>query len=598
MKSPQDMRIIQIDITNACIHKCSNCTRFCGHHKKPFFMDWETFQKAVNSLKGYKGTVGVMGGEPTLHPEFERFVRYIKEHPYYPKGENLLVKPTKEFMNVLGRMEQRETIVSNEHGIKRNVVYGWGLWSALSRKYKEYYELIQDTFNMQAVNDHKNIMYHSPIMITRKELGISDQEWTKIRDHCWAQEAWSATVTPKGAFFCEIAGALDMLFDGPGGWKIEPGWWKRTPDQFGEQLKWCELCGIAINTFTRNANDETDDMSPWYYEKLKEIGSPKIRQKNMVNVLEINDDGTICEGSRKDVKEVRHSLYYDSWFSRFSNGNDWLNPSGFTGVFVAADEQEIKLASENIKGYAKILDHMIVTVGNKEVYSYLKQEFSGIRNIEAVLSERPKWGTILNKALTSCDKDHFIVLLNKDSKLSDSCSEFLKQYVLNPGSILVGTDSNDLAEEVGSGISAIFSPRAYALKRAGYPQIASVNSFEEFVKLWDKNKILPLERNTFKDDGYQIEPEIRYALYGAGPTAEHIYGQFNSQNIIYVADSDSNKWGMDFHGHKIISPKELCLKIGEFDKIFIASNFYYEIKTMLLQMGIESQKIVSTLIVL
>ena len=42
MKSPQDMKIIQIDITNACTFNCSNCTRFCGQHPKPFFMDFET----------------------------------------------------------------------------------------------------------------------------------------------------------------------------------------------------------------------------------------------------------------------------------------------------------------------------------------------------------------------------------------------------------------------------------------------------------------------------------------------------------------------------------------------------------------------------
>ena len=77
MKSPQDMRIIQIDVTNACIHNCSNCTRFCGHHKKPFFMDVETFKQAVDSMEGYVGTVSMMGGEPTIHPHFEEMVRYL-----------------------------------------------------------------------------------------------------------------------------------------------------------------------------------------------------------------------------------------------------------------------------------------------------------------------------------------------------------------------------------------------------------------------------------------------------------------------------------------------------------------------------------------
>lgn len=47
------MRTIQIDITNACTHQCSNCTRFCGHHRKPFFMDLETFQRAVDSLADF-----------------------------------------------------------------------------------------------------------------------------------------------------------------------------------------------------------------------------------------------------------------------------------------------------------------------------------------------------------------------------------------------------------------------------------------------------------------------------------------------------------------------------------------------------------------
>ena len=161
MKSPQDMRIIQIDITNACIHKCSNCTRFCGHHKKPFFMDFETFKKAIDSFEGYHGTVGIMGGEPTLHPEFERFLTYANEHKHYPKAENLLLSPTKNFMQVIARMEQNNTFVNKENGVRRWCVEGYGLWSALSDKYREHYELIQDTFNFQALNDHTNIMYHA-----------------------------------------------------------------------------------------------------------------------------------------------------------------------------------------------------------------------------------------------------------------------------------------------------------------------------------------------------------------------------------------------------------------------------------------------------
>ena len=73
------MKTIQIDITNACNKRCSNCTRFCGNHKKNFFMGFDMFKRAIDSLDGYEGVVGVMGGEPTMHPEFERFVLYARE---------------------------------------------------------------------------------------------------------------------------------------------------------------------------------------------------------------------------------------------------------------------------------------------------------------------------------------------------------------------------------------------------------------------------------------------------------------------------------------------------------------------------------------
>ena len=222
MRSPKDMRIIQIDITNACLHSCSNCTRFCGHHKKPFFMDFETFQKAVDSLSGFGRCIGVMGGEPTLHPQFERFVRYIGEkYPsryHIPGGK----KPVRNFSEYIH--DRNYLLDECLNGRK-----GPGLWVSITKQYYDNFELIQDTFGFQNVNDHDNPSLHQPMLVSRKDMGIPDEEWYPMRDRCFFQNTWSATVTPKGAFFCEIAGALDMLFDGPGGWKIEPGWWKREP---------------------------------------------------------------------------------------------------------------------------------------------------------------------------------------------------------------------------------------------------------------------------------------------------------------------------------------------------------------------------------
>ena len=52
MRPIRDMWFIQIEVTNACHMHCADCTRFVGHHKKPFFMDLPMIEKAIDSLAG------------------------------------------------------------------------------------------------------------------------------------------------------------------------------------------------------------------------------------------------------------------------------------------------------------------------------------------------------------------------------------------------------------------------------------------------------------------------------------------------------------------------------------------------------------------
>lgn len=276
MKSPAQQKIIQIDITNSCVHRCSNCTRFCGHHRKPFMMKPDFFEIAVNSLDGYSGMVGVMGGEPTLHPEFERIARYVQEHvsPCRPSTKGRY--PIRDFA------EYRNLEIGDVNA-KR------GLWTSLGKAYYKHFEIIQDTFEYQCVNDHSNPGLHQALLMTRKELGIADDKWIQLRDNCWIQNLWSSAITPKGAFFCEVAAALDMLFDGPGGWPVEKGWWQRTPADFKDQLHWCELCSAALNAPRRPARDEIDDTSPGMLKKLEAAGSPKLKQ-GKVNVIRMDGD--------------------------------------------------------------------------------------------------------------------------------------------------------------------------------------------------------------------------------------------------------------------------------------------------------------------
>ena len=234
------MKIIQIDITNACINKCSNCTRMIGHHKKPFYMDLETYKRAVDSLVDFPGMVGMIGGEPLLHPDFPEMAHYLAE-----------------------RITDK----------KRR-----GLWSTIPKGAK-HGAVIKEVFGNLFLNDHTiNGIKHQPILVAAQDVvQDADKMWSLI-DNCWVQTLWSASITPKGAFFCEVAAALDMLFDGPGGWPVEPGWWKREPEDFADQKnRWCPGCGCAIPLPRRSSIEEIDDVSPSNLERLRQIHSPKVR---------------------------------------------------------------------------------------------------------------------------------------------------------------------------------------------------------------------------------------------------------------------------------------------------------------------------------
>ena len=178
-----------------------------------------------------------------------------------------------------------------------------GIWSSLGSGYYRHYEQIQDIFPYQVLNDHCHVNQHQALLISRRELGIPDEKWLPMRDRCWIQNLWSAAITPKGAFFCEIAASLDMLLEGPGGWPVEPGWWRRKPEDFADQLHWCELCSAALNVPTLPASAQTDMMSPEMLERLKKINGWKIRSGHYV----------VFGGKDYDPAAPEHR-YIPTWF--------------------------------------------------------------------------------------------------------------------------------------------------------------------------------------------------------------------------------------------------------------------------------------------
>lgn len=244
MKDISRARVTLIDITNACVNECANCTRFVGHHRQPYFMDLSLIEKCLDSLElsspnGCPSDVGIIGGEPTLHPKFREIC------------DLLLTKASPD----------------------RFVLFTSGY------KWEEYKQIIRRTFKGGVYyNDHSGPRQsHQPMLIAIDEAVSGDQAVTRcLIDQCWVQERWSPTMNPKGAFFCEIAAAQDLLFGGPGGYPIVPGWWRRRVADFQDQvMRYCQNCGGALPLPRLSAGQDYDDVSPKILAKLQAVQSPR-----------------------------------------------------------------------------------------------------------------------------------------------------------------------------------------------------------------------------------------------------------------------------------------------------------------------------------
>ena len=253
MRPIYENTVIHVDVTNACFLSCANCTRAVGHHRKPYFMDLDTVRKGIASLEGFPGRVGIMGGEPCLHPKFREILALVRE--------------------MIPDRRRREFWTS-----------GW--------KWKEYREDILATFDQDLItfNSHTQASgRHHPLLVAIEEM-VDDPELRKILiENCPFQKRWSAAITTKGAFFCEIAASQDYLFDGPGGYPIEPGWWNKHPGQFQDQVeRYCGKCSGALPmeaySDNRGGRDgpSIDLVSPKNLERLLAVGSIRAQKGNVV----------------------------------------------------------------------------------------------------------------------------------------------------------------------------------------------------------------------------------------------------------------------------------------------------------------------------
>ena len=275
MINPQHQWAIQIDVTDACPRRCSNCTRFIGHRERKFFMPVEQFAEAAEALKdfptasppvsaelrkftGGRKVVGILGGEPLLHPEFAELAA-ILEH----------------------------TVPSRENR---------GLWTGLQWQNTPHAAVIERVFGYVNNNRHDHECLHSPILVALADVVPSLEDRKKLIDDCWLQRLWSSTINPKGFWFCEVAGAMSILFDGPDGLPVEPECWRRPLADFQYQIDFaCHRCGVPLNLQGRQDFENMDDVSQSNLDALTAIGSPRVREGRFVLREKTAEDMDVTE---------------------------------------------------------------------------------------------------------------------------------------------------------------------------------------------------------------------------------------------------------------------------------------------------------------
>ena len=437
MRPMSEMRVVTVDVTTRCFKQCSGCTRLVGHVPVRD-MDLDTFRAAVDSLEGHPGLIGVIGGEPLLWPHLEAATDYLVERTGGPDEVAsssrlaLLAKPVSRLTDFL---------IANYGDVKVKR----GIFTSLPPSTIRHWEKILDSYQYVGFNTHENAGLHQQILVAGGELPVSEKVRYEMIQDCWVNKFWSCGITPQGCWPCEVMGSLAHAFDGPGpkqGWPIEKDWWRRPPEDWGDMLKWCEICGAAMDVPRLPSTSDREIVSPANYERLRGIGSRKVA---------------------RGVVEVMDVASYDAVKYKATKHLEWYLPSAAEGV--ADKTTRIGSTANNLRprklecvmvcvGYSDLLaltlpwnvrhwDTVVVVTGPDDAQT---AEVAARHGARVVVSDsyllrgaRFNKGAMLNAGVAALDYDGWAMFVDADILLPPNFRETFARHVWNPGVLYYAT---------------------------------------------------------------------------------------------------------------------------------------------------------------
>ncbi|MDR2050484.1 MAG: radical SAM protein [Deltaproteobacteria bacterium] len=241
--------VVQIDITSVCGKHCIYCTRYLGHVSAGdrYVMSPEQFSAVLDSLEGWPNVIGIMGGEPLLHPQF------------------------------------REIVALARRRVPREKLQLWtsGLPGTPQEDPRADPELAA-AFGAFHYNPHNaaqlSVCRHQPLTIAVDEAVPDKGMMWKLINDCWLPRLWAPSVIAAGAYFCEVAGPLDaVLHNGAHAWKVEAGWWKRPPEAFQEQVsELCPRCGMCLPMKRQHLIEAREKFTPGLAADFRKKGAIRL----------------------------------------------------------------------------------------------------------------------------------------------------------------------------------------------------------------------------------------------------------------------------------------------------------------------------------
>lgn len=307
--------VIQIHLTRACPLACYSCTQASNIGGKTYFITLDNFDLICQSLRTYPWILGIFGGCPNTHPQFDTICEILRG--YFPKDRCGLWSN-----NLMGKGASCR-VTFNPAVSNLNVHMVRSAYEEMLRDWPECrpFGLVQDS-------------RHSPPYVAIKDVIHDESERWELISKCPINARWSALAGQfRGearGYFCEIAGSQSILYqDDPsypdtgikipcecnGTGKVETTtdtnekyrtfspckckgkqWWQLGMDSFSEQVeKHCMDCGVALNSYGELA--QRDDLlgKEQVSETHKDIYQPKRkgRRVELVTVRSQLEEGKI-----------------------------------------------------------------------------------------------------------------------------------------------------------------------------------------------------------------------------------------------------------------------------------------------------------------